>query len=211
MASAKKRGRTYSSPLREEQAAATRAKILEALADLLARHPSDELSTKQIAQRAGVSEPTVYRYFPDRTALMNALAQRVSDMADAARGSGPPETLDDIIREIAWAFEQADAHVVEATADAVLNADPRRISDRTRERTEHFNAVVARSLPALRRRDQHRVAALLRTLGSVQTWLRMRELHGLPGSDSGPLVAWAMKTLVDAIRRGKLPTRAPDA
>lgn len=36
-----------------------------------------------------------------------------------------------------------------------------------------------------------RITALLRSLYSVQTWLRMREEFGIPGTESGPVVAWA--------------------
>jgi hypothetical protein len=49
------------------------------------------------------------------------------------------------------------------------------------------------------------VAGLLRVLGSVQTWLRMREEYGLDGAESGPLVTWAVKVLEREIRAGRLP------
>ena len=45
----------------------------------------------------------------------------------------------------------------------------------------------------------------LRVLGSVQTWLRMREEYGLDGAESGPLVTWAVKVLEREIRAGRLP------
>jgi AcrR family transcriptional regulator len=91
--------RTYSSPLRENQAQRTRDLILDALTELLATHRVDEVSTKQIAARAGVSQPTVYRHFPDRAALVHGLTDRIERMI-AASGIPEPQTLEDWIEGI---------------------------------------------------------------------------------------------------------------
>ena len=196
--------RTYVSPLREGQANRTRDLILDALVDLLGTHFSDEVSTKQIAERAGVSQPTVYRHFPDRMALIEGLAARAERAAPedfAAR----PQTLDDWAAWIEKGFLAGDAYPVEVAAEAVLSADPRRASHSRRGRSERFLDIVARSLPDLGEHDVRRVAGLLRVLGSVQTWLRMREEYGLDGAESGPLVIWAVKVLEREIRAGHLP------
>ena len=42
-------------------------------------------------------------------------------------------------------------------------------------------------------------------LGSVQTWLRMREEYGIDGAGSGPLVTWVVKVLEREIRAGHRP------
>jgi len=69
--------RPYSSPLRDSQAQRTRELILDALTDLLATNSPQEVTTRAIAERAGVSQPTVYRHFPDRQALLEGLTARV--------------------------------------------------------------------------------------------------------------------------------------
>jgi AcrR family transcriptional regulator len=54
----------------------TRARILTAGRDLIvARHPS-ALSVAEIARSAGVSHRTVYRYYPTKEALIEAVAER---------------------------------------------------------------------------------------------------------------------------------------
>ena len=50
--------RTYRSPLRDEQARRTRDLILDALIELLADRRADDITTREIAERAGVSQPT---------------------------------------------------------------------------------------------------------------------------------------------------------
>ena len=201
--------RTYSSPLRENQAQLTRDLILDALTELLALHRVDEVSTKQIAERARVSQPTVYRHFPDRAALVKGLTDRIEQkMADS--GVPTPETLEDWIEGVEGAFRAPEENPAVAIAEAVLNADPRRFTPESRARTENITRAVARSFPELDDRDHRRVAALVRTFITVQTWLRMREEFGIYGSESGPLVKWALETLVREIRAGNLPPAPHD-
>src|SRR5262245_23586486 len=76
--------RSYDNRLRREQSEVTRSRILDAVRDLLVE--SGSLSTPEIAARAGVSEPTIYRHFPNRDALFEAAAEVVSSQLGA-----PPE------------------------------------------------------------------------------------------------------------------------
>ena len=197
--------RPYSSPLRDSQAQRTRDLILDALTELLSEHPSDQVSTREIAERAGVSQPTVYRHYPDRQALLEGLADRVAFRAEEATGGRRMESLDDLAADVVEGCALPEEHVVEATAEAVLNADPRRLSRASRARSEELRQLVAASLPEYSERDHLRITALLRIIYSVQSWLRMREEFGIPGTESGPVLAWAIQTLVDEIRAGRFP------
>lgn len=199
------RRRPYSSALRDNQAQATRELILDALTELLTDQPADQIATRAIAERAGVSQPTVYRHFPDRQALLEGLSDRMSAITTTARGDGDLQSLDDIAAHAARDLALTDEHAVAATAEAVLNADPRRLSRSSRARSAELRRVVADSLPDLDERDHNRITALLRSLYSVQTWLRMREEFGIPGTESGPILAWAIDTLVNEIRAGHFP------
>ena len=152
-----------------------------------------------------MSQPTVYRHFPDRTALIEGLADRVTQIAEADGEDVSIQTLDDLAANVAKSLALTDAHAVEATAEAILNADPRRLSKGSRARSEELRRVVARSLPEYDERAHLQVTALLRSLYSVQTWLRMREEFGIPGVESGPILAWAIDTLVREIQAGHFP------
>jgi AcrR family transcriptional regulator len=58
-------------------------KILEATSRVLARQPLAEVTTTQIAQEAGISIGGLYRFFPDKQALIDAVAiQRIDDFAE---------------------------------------------------------------------------------------------------------------------------------
>lgn len=53
--------------------------ILEATTQLLARADIEQISTNHIAKRAGVSIGTLYQYFPNKTAIFIAIANRDID------------------------------------------------------------------------------------------------------------------------------------
>ena len=198
--------RSYNSPLRDEQVRITRDRILDALTALLADHRADDITTRQIAERAGVSQPTVYRYFPDRTALLNGITERINDLAAESEGGGYAlESIDEVGPRIEWLFRTSDTIPIEMRAEALLNADPRRFGADTRRHTDEMLAVVTAEFPELDERQHLQLAGLLRCLGSSQAWLRMREEFGVPGVEAGPLMRWAVDTLVRAARAGELP------
>jgi len=203
--------RPYHSPLREEQVRKTRDLILDALTELLADRRSDEITTREIAAHAGVSQPTVYRHFPDRTALLAGLTARINELGSKPEGRGyDVDSIDEIGPRIEWLFTASDTIPVEMRAEALLNADPRRFGDDTRRHSDEMLGVVAAEFPELDDRQHAQLAGLLRCLGSTQTWLRMREEFGVPGVEAGPLMRWAVDTLVHAVRAGDLPRIEPD-
>jgi AcrR family transcriptional regulator len=72
-----KGNRTYHSPLRREQAAATRRQILETAQRLFEQHGYPGTSVAAIAEEAGVSLKTVYLAFETKSGLLRALWQFV--------------------------------------------------------------------------------------------------------------------------------------
>jgi AcrR family transcriptional regulator len=62
---------------RQERAHATFDAALEAAARIVRQHGAAALTTNRIAERAGISIGTLYGYFPDKTAILVALARRI--------------------------------------------------------------------------------------------------------------------------------------
>jgi AcrR family transcriptional regulator len=60
----------------QERSAARVQRMLDAAAELLDEVGYDETTTSLIATRAGVSVGSLYQFFPDRTAVLTALAHR---------------------------------------------------------------------------------------------------------------------------------------
>lgn len=194
----------YRSPLRERQVAQTRDLILDAVTDLLGDRRADEMTTRDIAAEAGVSERTVYRHFPDREALLEGLTSRLPEL-DGGKPSFDTARLDDLAPVCRRLMEVLDEHYVIARAEAVLNADPRRFAADTRANTREMRELLAKELPQLDDRELVRIAAVIRCLVSTQAWLRMREEFGVPGTESGPVVAWVVDLIIRELRAGPAP------
>ncbi len=118
-------------------------------------------------------------------------------------------SIDEVGPRIEALFVASDEFPVEVSAEALLNADPRRYSPETQQHSAEVLDLVAAAFPDLDDRRQAHVAGLLRCVGSSQSWLRMREEFGVPGAESGPLLRWAIDTLIAAVRDGQLPEIKP--
>ncbi len=194
----------YASALRDRQMAQTREFILDAVTTLVGDRRVDEVTTRDIAAAAGVSERTVYRHFPDRDAMLGGLSQRLNHL-DGVKPTFGFGTLDDIAPTCRRLMEVLDRNYVAARAEAVFNADPRRFAADTQANTREMREILAKGLPELDEREQLRIAAVIRCLVSTQAWLRMREEFGVPGTESGPVVAWVIDTIIRELRSGNTP------
>jgi AcrR family transcriptional regulator len=110
--------RAQHSPLRRAQAAATRARIIEAAAVVFATSGFERARIEDIAQEAGVAYPTVYKAFANKPALLTA--------AVTAAMTGGEDT--DIERQT-WFQEQLDAPDAE-TQLRLIARNARRLYDR---------------------------------------------------------------------------------
>ena len=79
--------------------------LVQAAIELLEENGRAELSLRAAARRAGVSTAAPYRHFPDRTALLSAVAAvGYTDLArDLAAACPEPQTVDDLAT-IAYAY-----------------------------------------------------------------------------------------------------------
>lgn len=66
-------------PPRQERAKRTYEAILTAAAELLVEVGIERISTNLIAERAGITVPALYRYFPNKYAVINALGAGLMD------------------------------------------------------------------------------------------------------------------------------------
>lgn len=81
---------------RQERATATVAAILEAAACILESGGFDAYTTNAIAERAGASIGSLYQYFPNKTALTQALIARekAALLSDLTRLLDQPKAID---------------------------------------------------------------------------------------------------------------------
>jgi AcrR family transcriptional regulator len=185
--------RTYHSPLRERQAAATRTLILDALALEFAEGGVRDFLIARVAERAGVSERTVYRHFPDRDALLTGLGDHVN----AQLGDIPPD-LDDaraLGDAMARVFASFDAH--EPTVRGLLSSPGgAELRSHARERRLARIDPLVRAALAGREHAEHARAVIL-LLCSLPAWQMLRDDAGLDGPEAAAAVRWAIDTLLE--------------
>ncbi|MDX1734685.1 MAG: TetR/AcrR family transcriptional regulator [Halioglobus sp.] len=68
---------------RQERAKRTYEAILAAAAELLVEVGVERISTNLVAERAGITVPALYRYFPNKYAVLNALGAALMDRQNA--------------------------------------------------------------------------------------------------------------------------------
>jgi AcrR family transcriptional regulator len=85
----------------QERAKRTYEAILVAAAQLLVEVGVERISTNLVAERAGITVPALYRYFPNKYAVLNALGAALMDQQNAVfhqwfdkyLGEGDPQLL----------------------------------------------------------------------------------------------------------------------
>jgi AcrR family transcriptional regulator len=190
--------RSYDSPLRAKQSEQTRELILDALAAQLTQSGLADFSIPNVAERAGVSARTVYRYFPTREDQMNAVAEY---MEEVAKGPAFPATPGDIpahVRELYGYFERYRDYV-EATHVAQLAGEV--AERRRRHRQRRFKKVIESWLAPYDEDLGQRLLATVRLHGSSAGWRHLTKSVGLTTEQAADIAAWAIQTLFDDVER----------
>jgi AcrR family transcriptional regulator len=195
--------RSYNSPLREEQAQATREAILQALHDLMTRQDGPEdITTEAIAQAAGIQRRTVHRYFPTREDLLAAFWPWLNARIGA---STAPETLADIVAGPLDTFPRFDAH--EAAMRAAIHSRTGREMrlGTVATRRARFARALAPATAQLPAAQAEMVEALAHLLYSASAWEVMKDYGGLTGAQAGRAATWALEVILSAVASGGAP------
>jgi AcrR family transcriptional regulator len=185
--------------LREQHAELTRELILRALAELLQNERAGEFSMADVARNAGVSLRTVYRHFPTREELLAA----ATDWIDARIFGDVPfdETVEDLPKLFRYACEQWKEHPRLARAMALSQAGQSGRADRRVERLARIHGALAEVTNELPHEEKRKAVAVLAYLENVLAWVTMRDATGLESGEVEEAVEWAMRTLIEDLRR----------
>ena len=111
------------SPVQARSAASVDA-ILKATVQVLLRVGKERLTTTRVAERAGVSVGTLYQYFPNKRALLQAALKRHLELVTEALESACRQQEGKTLREMATSVVTAflDAKMKDARTSAALYA-----------------------------------------------------------------------------------------
>jgi AcrR family transcriptional regulator len=178
--------------LRDQQADLTRELIMRAFQGLLQNDHPDAITYPQVAEAAGVSLRTVYRYFPTRADLLQSAAAWFREFTDGLRWDDP-QTVGDMAGASPQLGRLFDEHtnVFRALADHELE-EPRRAA------VAAAVADVSDNLPA---DEARRAEAILAHIRSGRAWLLLHDHYGLDGDAIVAALDWAASTLLEDLRR----------
>jgi AcrR family transcriptional regulator len=192
--------RRYDSPVRRQRAAETRERILTAGAELLHGFPTwnwAALTARTVAERAGVNERTVYRYFATERELRDAVLERFEeesgvDVAGLA--------LQDVAPVTARMLEYVSSFPIAPRTprdDTVAAANARQ------------RAALLAALEPLTdgwsRGDRAVAGAVLDVLWSVVSYERMVVDWELTSEDAIRGLTWTIGLVEQAVREGREP------
>jgi len=194
-----KSSRSYSSPLRAEQAAATRDRIVDAAIDLMQDADAGAFGMQDVADRAGVALRTAYRAFPTKDDLLvgvvDAIKERFGEIAGAA-----PTTRDEFDASVTAAVHAV--HELEPLYRALFATTAGRTVHQSGagDRRQTFETAFADDLAGLPEAKVRQIVSLLHLLSSAPSVLWLKDYAGLDADDASEAIGWAITALADAAR-----------
>ena len=189
--------RTYDLKRRAERQEETRRRIVEAAVDLHTNLGPSRTSVKAIAERAGVTRPTVYAHFPDERSLFQACSGHVSERVPPPDAGGwlaisdPVERLETALGEWYAYYERLETLLHNVERDARVMPI---IAELNNERLHYLDEVRDQLLEGWPARGARR-ARLRRAIGHALefgTWESLVRGQGCrPGEAVGLMVALA--------------------
>lgn len=191
--------RPYNSPARRQRLAETRDRIVTAGAALVHEFTSwdwDGLTFRAVAERAEVSERTVYRHFPTERQLHDAVMARLEDEAGITYDDVELGTIADVTGRLIASLQRfaVEQSVRAPHNPAFLGADERR--------REALLRAVRAEAPDLTDVQQRIAAGLLDVVWSPATYERLASAWRLDDEIAFGAIEWMISAVVDAVRSG---------
>jgi AcrR family transcriptional regulator len=191
----KKAKRTYRSELRAEQVDATRQRIIEAAVASFAPWAA-ELPFDKVAERARVSERTVYRHFPTQRDLLQAVTAHI-----VARSGWEPDELN--AENLGPRTARAFTYFGTLTEGGEHQPEPQspEMKALRAKRLETIERIVAPYTEGTDPELARGICAVFAELVRVQVFRGMYEQWGLSGAEAGRAVEWAINALFNELHR----------
>jgi AcrR family transcriptional regulator len=191
-----KQKRKYDNSARAEKSSNTQKAIIEALVSLLAERRGGEVQMSEVAERTGITQRTIFRFFEDKKALHEAMDQYLVSYVQAS--AEQLQTLD-FVGFAKFAFAAFDRNEALTTA-YVLSPFGNEARALFRKKLNH--AMIERVVKERKIKMDEKKAkrlALVTALVNAKIWYDMKTDFGYTGEDLGEAVEWALNTLLEKL------------
>jgi len=192
--------RSYDGTLRRERAAETRERILDAGSELIHRTSVrnwKKLTVRAVAERAGVNERTVYRYFGSERGLRDAVFHRTEQEAGIELEG---MRLEDVAMVAAQIFD----HVAQYPREPRAPLDPTLMAAKDRQHKALLDAMASEAGEASGA-QRAMVAAVLDALWSVASYERLIDGWSIDHAQAVSAITWVIGLVEAAVRKGNVP------
>jgi AcrR family transcriptional regulator len=190
--------------LRERQAEQVRIAVLEAVVAQLEDRPIADIAMADVAAAAGISLRTLYRYFPDRPALLHAAGEYLYRLLGIEYEIVGPDGVTASFLDAAQRLSKRPAltrALVQTTSGRAARSGIRR------QRVDSIRTALKPLTDNLDPDRARRATAVIAHLCSAASWVAVSDDSGLDDDDAQQAVAWAIDTLISALRSQQKPSR----
>lgn len=173
--------------------------IAEAFSELSLVNP--RFTMQELADAAGISVRTLYRYYPSRDDLIAGLYDLINRRMDHVQITGeglPAPGSEERIRHSFRVFGEHD----KLMRAVVINRLTGEVDDPGHgQRADNILAGIRRMFPDHDERVQRQLAGLVRLLGGSVSWMTLTDgTITLDDDEAADAAAWALRALLDAAR-----------
>lgn len=180
---------------RSEQKEQTKRKIVDAVTALI--REQGQFTVAEVCERSEISPATVYRYYPDRAALVEAVA-----LVDTYLGARPPTSLAEWRAWIAEVWNWFEENFDRVFAAGVTPAGREMRASRMRNRVPSIERLLRLEGIDPESPQGKRLLALCLILPSSSAYVDVHEVLDLGAADGAESVGWAITALSRATKEG---------
>lgn len=183
--------------LRERQAQQVRELVLDTLIELLETGTPEDISMEQIAELAGISKRTLYRYWPSRDLLFAAAGEQVMEQLEIDQEVKNAEDLASYFAETARKWEGHLGLVralVRSSVGQAVRAGPRLRNEAS------MRSALNELTQGIPPDEVKRITALIVFLCGSASWVRLADEMELTPQEAIQALSWAIEVLIEDIR-----------
>ena len=196
--SKKQTARVYNNRARSDASAKNREAIILALVDLLAENSGGDVGIAEIAKRSKISQRTLFRFFKDKSALIEATRDYVGRYLIDANKHLQDLDLPSFSKLIFGEFDREP----KLTMAYVLS--PFGQTARTLMRKSLNKTLIARFVKdygvKVSAKNERKISFIVSLL-NARVWYEMKTDFGMTGAESGEILTWAINTLARDLQR----------
>lgn len=189
--------RKYDNSSRTEKSNSNRQKIIENYVDLLVEKRGDEISLEELAERAGLSTRTLFRFFGDKKSLTQELEIYLETYVNRVANNLQIMTVEDFAEFAFQVFDQYESLIL---AYLYTNfGQQSRVLFRKKLNALLVEKIKAQ-IPLINNKEESQRIQLIISLINANLWADLRNVHNQSGSEMGKSMKWAVNILLKNLK-----------